>query len=353
LVRHTKAFEQEYQAMSVSRDPREQFDAALIPGMRARLAELYAHFRALETDAMQALAPPEVGGTTGAYRQRDCPNCATRSVGQTPILRAHGLDLLDCPSCGLTYTRQVMDADADAARYARPEQDRAAMRLRTSDPYLELETARDRYYLARLMDRGFLPGRLLEVGCGTGTLLLEAQRLGWHTLGVEPSHAAVQVARERGAAVVQGWFPADLPADAHAFDAVAVLDVLEHFADPLDFLREMRACLSPCGRLLVQVPNWDSLLVQLEGASSSVVCPGHWTYFTPRTLSALLSRSGFRPLSIETVVSELDKIMTHAPERIADLLGRLRPMAPVGALSAARLHELGLGYKLFGVFALS
>ena len=75
---------------------------------------------------------------------------------------------------------------------------------------------------------------------------------------------------------------------------MAVLDVLEHFAEPLRFLTELRTHLSPGGRLLVQVPNWDSLLVRLEGDRSSVVAPGHWSYFTPRTLPALLARSGFR-----------------------------------------------------------
>ena len=128
--------------------------------------------------------------------------------------------------------------------------------------------------------------------------------------------------------------------------------MLEHFAEPLRFLAELRAHLAPGGRLLVQVPNWDSLLVRLEGDHSSVVTPGHWSYFTPRTLPALLARSGFRALRVETVVSELDRIMTYSPARIADWLRRLRPAASVGTLGATRLHDLCLGYKLVGIFTL-
>jgi SAM-dependent methyltransferase len=338
--------------MSLVPDPRESFDAALIPGMRDRLADAYARFRAREAEEIQALSPPEVGGTTGAYRQRDCPCCGVGSVEVTPVLRAHGLDLVDCPGCGLTYSRTVLHEAADASRYANSRLEPESVRLRSSAPYLELETARDRYYLGRLMEGGVRHGRLLEIGCGTGTLLLEAERLGWQALGVEPGRAAAQVARERGATVVQGWFPADLPADAGPFDAVAVLDVLEHFAEPLRFLTELRTHLSPGGRLLVQVPNWDSLLVRLEGHRSSVVAPGHWTYFTPRTLTSLLARSGFRVLSIETVVSELDRILIHPPAQIAHWLHALRPTASVGTLEAKKLHELCLGYKLVGVFTL-
>ncbi|HUZ64034.1 MAG TPA: class I SAM-dependent methyltransferase [Acetobacteraceae bacterium] len=335
-------------------DQRECFDAALIPGMRGRLAEAYGRFRAREAEVIKATAPPAAGGSSGAYRQRDCPCCGVGSAGVVPVLRAHGMDLLDCPGCGLTYTRQVMDEVADAARYASSELDREAMRLRGGGPYLELESARDRYYLMQLMAGGFPPGRMLEVGCGTGTLILEAQSCGWQALGIEPGQAAARVAQERGAQVVHGWFPADLPADARKHDAVAVLDVLEHFAAPLAFLAELRACLGPGGRLLVQVPNWDSPLVRLQGAASSVVAPGHWSYFTSVTLTALLARAGFRPLRVETVVSELDRIAAFPAADVQACIGRLRPglVVPQGPLTAAWLHAHGLGYKLIGVFAL-
>ena len=334
-------------------DPRECFDAALIPGMRDRLADAYGRFRAREAEVIKATAPPEAGGSSGAYRQRDCPCCGVGSAGVVPVLRAHGMELLDCPGCGLTYTRQVLDEVADAARYASSELDREAMRLRSSGPYLELESARDCYYLTRLMADGLLPGRLLEVGCGTGTLLLEAQRLGWQALGIEPGQIAAHVARERGAQVVRGWFPADLPGAAQIFDAVAALDVLEHFADPLAFLADLREHLSPGGRLLIQVPNWDSPLVRLEGAASSVVVPGHWSYFTPVTLLRLLARAGFRPLQGETVVSEIDRLAAFPAAELRACIARLRPglVLPNEPITATWLYAHGLGYKLVGVFA--
>ena len=167
-------------------DPRNAFDAALIPGMRDRLAEAYARFRAREREVIRATSRRPADGGSYTYRDRDCPCCGTGSAPLVPVLRAHGLDLLDCPGCGLTYTRQVMDHADDAARYAASDLDEEAMRLRGSDPYLELETARDAYYLARLMDVVPTPGRLLEVGSGTGTLLLEAGKRGWRALGIEP-----------------------------------------------------------------------------------------------------------------------------------------------------------------------
>lgn len=341
---------------------RDSFDAALIPGMRARLAEGYARFRAAEARAIAEAAPPEAGGSLGRYRSRDCPACGTAAPA-APVLRNHGIDIVACPGCGLTYARQVMEESADAARYQASELDIEAMRLRCSGPYLELENARARYYLDRLAAHGGAGGALLDIGCGTGTTLVEAQGRGWRVLGLEPGRAAAAVARERlGAAghdrVIEGYFPDDLPAGERSFDAITILDVLEHFVDPIGFLRVIRRHLAPEGRLFVQVPNWDSLLVQLEGTASSVICTGHWSHFTPATLPAVLARAGYRCLHVETVVSEVDRIGAFPPEAQREVVARLRPDAggiawpdADGPAKAALLHELGLSYKLIGVFA--
>lgn len=335
---------------------RDAFDAALIPGMRAQLAEAYARFRAAEREVISANAPRSAGARAGSYRERDCPCCGAASATAPVALSAHGLDLLDCPACGLTYTRQVMDEAADSARYRASALDLEAMRLRCSGPYLQLESARARYYLDLLASAGGgTPASLLEIGCGTGTLLAEAGARGWRCVGLEPGAAAAAVARERGSGlVIEGYFPQDLPTQPARYDAIVMLDVLEHFAAPRTVLRWVRQRLTPgTGRLLVQVPNWDSPLVRMEGAASSVVVPGHWSYFTPATLPGLLAREGFRPLHDETVVSEADRIAAFpAAERDA-CIARLRPRLalPGGPATAAWLHAHGLGYKLIGVFA--
>jgi SAM-dependent methyltransferase len=328
-------------------DPRSRFDAALIHGMRDRLADTYARFRKQERAVIAAAAPT----ASTEYRERDCPGCDAPARGVRPVLQAHGLDLIECPRCGITYSRQVMNEAIDADRYRASELDVAAMRLRCSGPYLELETARAQYYLDRLHVTGAITGSLLEVGCGTGTLLVEAMKRGWSALGVEPGAAAAAVARERGANVTEGYFPRDLPQGTGHFEVVAALDVLEHFATPRDFLRVLRDHLAPGGRLLLQVPNWDSLLVRLEGAASSTVCPGHWTYFTPVTLTRMAEAEGFSPLLVETVISEMDRIAVFGDAAIEDCIRRLRPDATGAALNADRLHALQLGYKILGIFA--
>ncbi len=99
-------------------------------------------------------------------------------------------------------------------------------------------------------------GRLLDVGCGPGTITLDlAERLGpdGRVTALETDEAALSLAREEaarrgvdGVGFVTGDVEAlDLPDDA--FDVVHAHQVLQHVADPVTALREMRRVCAPGG----------------------------------------------------------------------------------------------------------
>ncbi len=73
---------------------------------------------------------------------------------------------------------------------------------------------------ARLLGDG--PGRLLDVGCGTGWYTTAFRDHGWTVTGVDVSADMLRLARERGLDVVQAD-AASLPFDDGSFDAVVSL----------------------------------------------------------------------------------------------------------------------------------
>jgi ubiquinone/menaquinone biosynthesis C-methylase UbiE len=99
------------------------------------------------------------------------------------------------------------------------------------------------------------PGdRLLDVGSGPGTLTLDlAQRVApGRTTAVEPTAEALDLTRAEAARrsmdidlVVADVHALDLPDDA--FDVVHAHQVLQHVADPVTALREMRRVTRPGG----------------------------------------------------------------------------------------------------------
>src|SRR5205823_88794 len=96
--------------------------------------------------------------------------------------------------------------------------------------------------LTRLLGEG--SGRLLDVGCGTGSFTMSLARLGWRVTGVDVSEDQLRLARERGVEVVRAD-AADLPFDDRAFDA-AVSTWTHTDVDDLDpVLAEVARVLRP------------------------------------------------------------------------------------------------------------
>ncbi len=100
--------------------------------------------------------------------------------------------------------------------------------------------------------------RILDVGCGTGTMLTYLARFG-NAEGVDIDPEAVGYCHDRGLNQVRQSAADSLPFDDATFELVTALDVIEHIDDDLGALREVRRVLRPGGRLLLTVPAYRFL----------------------------------------------------------------------------------------------
>jgi SAM-dependent methyltransferase len=180
------------------------------------------------------------------------------------------------------------------------------------------------------------PGRLADVGCGTGLFLAVARRRGWTPFGVDDCAAATRHARERfGLAVHTGDF-AEFARSGETFDAITMWDIIEHARAPVELLATARRCLAPGGILALATPNQRSILDVVAGtayrltagrltARSKFYIDQHFLYFTPETLAAALGRAGFDVVRLEREVTDLRRLTLSPPVRL--LLGALLRLA--------------------------
>jgi SAM-dependent methyltransferase len=202
-----------------------------------------------------------------------------------------------CSGCGLTYTNPRPTPESIGRFYPA---DYSPYQYRATAEAPQLRRPRRDSFAAVLPT---VPnGRLLDFGCGAGELLREMNARGWRVTGLDFSPAMVRHVREQlGLAAVEGTLPhADLPAGS--FEAVVMSQSLEHVHDPLRVLRAAHRLLTPGGKVVVAVPNIDSLPFRWFGADWwGLDVPRHLTHFSPHTLGLMLTRAGFRVESVRGV----------------------------------------------------
>lgn len=100
--------------------------------------------------------------------------------------------------------------------------------------------------------------RILDLGCGAGSL--RAQLAGLNVIGVDVDPKELARNRELSSACAESH---SLPFASRSFDLVICHHSLEHFRDPAGAIREIRRVLKPQGRLFVSVPDGRSFCDRL------------------------------------------------------------------------------------------
>ncbi|HEX5051727.1 MAG TPA: class I SAM-dependent methyltransferase [Planctomycetota bacterium] len=171
-------------------------------------------------------------------------------------------------------------------------------------------------YLRWLPERG----RVLDVGCGRGSLLDVARQAGLQAVGIDRDAGA---ARERGFDAHEGELLAVLRAMAargECFDGAVLAHVIEHQPgrEAIELLQAIAAVLAPAAPLVVVTPNSRNYIVMSE---LFWLDPTHVRPYPRALLERLAQASGF------TVAASFDDANTR-PSRspLRALVARLRSM---------------------------
>jgi dolichyl-phosphate beta-glucosyltransferase len=143
------------------------------------------------------------------------------------------------------------------------------------------------------------PGRLVDLGAGSGGV---TAMLGWRpdmTLVVEGNTALVREAQRRHALTVVQSDLSHIPLQDATASVVCLLDVIEHLDSPRATLLEARRVLAPGGRLIVNVPGHPRLWSAADEAL------GHVRRYTRTSLRAELQGAGFDVVFLSHIFSWL------------------------------------------------
>jgi len=118
--------------------------------------------------------------------------------------------------------------------------------------------------------------RMLDIGCGYGSLLLQLKELGYANIsGVDLSSDQVKTGRELGAPVEQADLNEHLLANPNAYDVIIGIDIIEHFdkTSLIALLENVQGALKDGGCVIFRTPNCDAPF-------GSTYCYGDFTHET-------------------------------------------------------------------------
>jgi ubiquinone/menaquinone biosynthesis C-methylase UbiE len=167
------------------------------------------------------------------------------------------------------------------------------------------------------------PGdKVLEIGCGIGTVVFELTKKGYDAIGTDISHVPIEYGRNKYKGIRLEVQPAEeLPFGDGTFDVVLSFDLFEHIARIDRHVSEVHRVLKPAGYYLFETPNKLSNVVSSTLAYKSLKWRRvHPSLHTPGQLRRRLARHGF-----ETRFVKVDQRNEHmrAKLRALGFVGRI------------------------------
>jgi 2-polyprenyl-3-methyl-5-hydroxy-6-metoxy-1,4-benzoquinol methylase len=229
-----------------------------------------------------------------------CPVCNSTAINPLLTVKDHTVSgeefvVWQCSQCQLRFTQDAPDANAIGAYY---QSEDYISHTNTNKGLVNQLYQRVRKHTleqkAALIKTvtGKDKGTLLDVGCGIGAFVHTMQIKGWQATGLEPDAGTRKLSKE--------LFDLNLQ-DANelfnlapsSYDAITLWHVLEHVHDLHAYIAQLKTLLKPGGRLLIAVPNYQSVDAGIYGLYwAAYDVPRHLYHFAPSSIKSLMQQHG-------------------------------------------------------------
>lgn len=205
--------------------------------------------------------------------------------------------MVKCNGCGLVRSDPIADAVTIGKLYRESSFDYGA----------EVNSLRRTYghYLDKLESFSVSKGSLLEIGCGNGFFLEEAQARGYQDVrGVEPSSSAV----DQASPTIRNQIVCDMMRPGlfakETFDVVCMFQVFDHISNPSALLHECVSALKSGGLVLILNHNIESLSSLILRERSPIIDIEHTYLYSPDTLAKIVEKAGLKVMCSGSVLNE-------------------------------------------------
>jgi 2-polyprenyl-3-methyl-5-hydroxy-6-metoxy-1,4-benzoquinol methylase len=207
---------------------------------------------------------------------------------------AQKVDVLQCSNCEAQCIDESLGDDYESDQYRASVDGSAAV----ADYFKNHDWEQLRHLEMCSIEQ--MRGKILmDVGCGGGAFLDFTKGVIQRGIAIEPSETFRKSLNQRGYSTY-AYLDRVSEKELGSVDIAVTFSVLEHIADPLTFLKQIKTLLAPDGKLVLSTPNVNDLLMH---AIPEVYKPffyrtAHLWYFNQNSLRALLETAGYKNIEI-------------------------------------------------------
>ena len=220
-----------------------------------------------------------------------CPGCKSQRIArfcETPdlLFGTGSYEVFECKECTLAFiTPRPIEADLGITNPG--GDDLPSGRGFLTSVRARRLGARTKDYLRHL---GRSDARCIDIGCGDGFfagVLADLPGVSYVLATDYGTERPPYLAREKPNVEYRSY--REVFGTDEQFDVVFCRHMLEHVHDPAAWISKMHACLRPGGLLVLEVPRWDAIWLDVfRGGYIHIGAPTHLLQFTQRSLEHLL-----------------------------------------------------------------
>ena len=205
--------------------------------------------------------------------------------------------------CDMVYVNPVLK---DQIFHTNLYNENSYTEVMRNKPNLMLDNKKFKYGLKKVNNKKKIK-KVLDIGCGFGFFLDVARKEGWDVFGSEINKECIKVLNKKKIPNINIE-----NCGKETFDLITLWTVYEHLIDPNGFLKKVLKLLKINGKIIINIPNIDSLSARiLHDKCSMFHGHQHLNFYSPKTLGALFKKNNLKIENLETVISDIDTVRNH------------------------------------------
>jgi len=208
-----------------------------------------------------------------------------KTINNTPLFKCYECLLLQ------TYFQSLLPEKINESTYS-------SIYLENYEKILSKRLNKNFRKRIKQIDKLVKGGRILDIGCSTGLFLQTLKQYSdnsWESYGIDINKESINKASTKlvgnfyNKSLIEAKFPINY------FNCITCFDVLEHDIDLYKTIKIIYEILNVNGIILIQVPNYRSLLASITGNQWDWWCvPDHVYHFELKTIEKILLSNKFK-----------------------------------------------------------